>query len=196
MAFKLIPGLAMQAQAAIRSMFTSYPSDVTISGILNSTGGMTTSGVFLATGGVNLFSSSVQGPIAINATAATLPLDTATHAGKFIALNRAAGIAVTLPAATGTGNVYRLGVGTAITSNTTTITRAGSDTIAGVALIGTDTTNGVLMFSSSTATVITMDGTTRAGTKGTFIELVDGGSAQWYVRMFGQGSGTEATPFS
>jgi hypothetical protein len=45
----------------------------------------------------------------VNATAATLTVTAALHANKTITLNRAGGIAVTLPDATGTGNDLHLG---------------------------------------------------------------------------------------
>src|SRR4051812_5449806 len=67
----------------------------------------------------------------ISVTTSTLTLDRVIHRDTVVDLNRAAGIAVTLPAATGTGDRYYLHIGTAVTSNTTTITCAGSDKFGG-----------------------------------------------------------------
>ena len=57
----------------------------------------------------------------VNVTSSTLAVTKALHNGRTITLNRAAGIAVTLPASLGDGSVYRFVIGTTITSNSTTI---------------------------------------------------------------------------
>ena len=55
----------------------------------------------------------------MNTTAATLALTQADNSGEIVTMNRAAGQAVTLPAAVGSGGNSRLFVGTTITSNST-----------------------------------------------------------------------------
>ncbi len=71
----------------------------------------------------------------VSATAATLTVTAASHAGRTVLLDRAAGQAVTLPAATGSGNAYNFFVVTTITSNSTTIKVAdATDVMAGVAV--------------------------------------------------------------
>ena len=55
----------------------------------------------------------------VNATAATLTVTKDLHSGQTVTLNRAGGVAVTLPAATGTGCVYRFVVGTTFTTDGT-----------------------------------------------------------------------------
>ena len=69
----------------------------------------------------------------INCTASTLTVTAATHANKTITLNRAGGIAVDLPAATGTGATYTFIVGTTFTT-AGTISVVGNDTMVGLAL--------------------------------------------------------------
>lgn len=134
----------------------------------------------------------------VNVTASTVTLTAAAHAGKLVTLNRAAGIAVTLPAATGTGNVYRLRVDTAVTSNTTTIKVASaSDTMIGHVL-STLAAGGTTFGESAGGTddTITMNGTTLGGLIGSYIELVDTASTVWDVRGLLAGSGTLASTLS
>lgn len=155
--------------------------------------GLDKDGNFIVKGGGIM--SDAAGSI-VNATAATLAVTQAAHAGRVVTLNRAAGIAVTLPAATGTGAEYRFFIGTTVTSNTTTITRAGSDTMFGTAIICNDTDASVSGFEAAGSSVITMNGTTTGGIKGTMITLIDVASATWYVEVVGSATGSEATPFS
>lgn len=134
----------------------------------------------------------------VNATAATLTVTAATHGSRIVTLNRAAGIAVTLPAASGTGEEYRFFIGTTVTSNTTTIKAANaSDTMSGIALIDEagGATAGVWPTAADTDT-ITFDGSTTGGILGDFVELIDVAANKWYVRLVGSTTGTEATPFS
>lgn len=134
----------------------------------------------------------------VDATAATLAVTEATHDGKVITLNRAAGIAVTLPAASGSGTWLRLFIGTTVTSNTTTIKVAdATDTMSGIALIDEagGATAGVWPTAADTDT-ITFDGTTTGGILGDMVELIDVAANKWWVRITGSTTGTEATPFS
>lgn len=136
-------------------------------------------------------------PAPVNCTASTLTVTAASHAGTVVTLNRAAGIAVTLPAASGTGYVFRFLVGTTVTSNTTTIKVVGDDTMTGLAVSAADggaSVNG--WETASDSDTITFDGTTTGGVKGDFVELIDVASDLWYVRVTSSSTGTEATPFS
>jgi hypothetical protein len=134
---------------------------------------------------------------ATSVTASTLTVDS-TYAGEVIPLNRAAGIAVTLPAAAGTGAEYRFFIGTTITSNSTTIKVANaSDIMAGTAIVANDGGATASIFETAAdSDTITFDGTTTGGIKGTWVELVDVATNTWWVRITGAATGTEATPFS
>lgn len=133
----------------------------------------------------------------VNATASTLTVTKLLHDNRIVTLNRAAGIAVTLPAATGSGNWFRFFVGTTVTSNTTTIKVVGNDTMSGIALIDEagGATAGVWPTASDTDT-ITFDGSTTGGILGDMVELIDVAADKWWVRLTGSTTGTEATPFS
>jgi len=135
---------------------------------------------------------------AVDVTSATVTLDASTHSGKVVTLNRAAGIAVTLPAATGSGNIYRLYIGTAVTSNSTTIKVANSsDTMVGFVL-STLAAGGTTFGESAGGTddTITMNGSTTGGLVGSYIELVDWQTNVWQVTGWLAGSGTLASTLS
>ncbi len=70
---------------------------------------------------------------------ATLTMTADAHLGTIVALNVASGSAVTLPAATGTGNQYTVLVTTTVTSSASTITCAGSDKMYGSFFLGSTT---------------------------------------------------------
>jgi predicted RecA/RadA family phage recombinase len=133
----------------------------------------------------------------VNVTAATLTVTAAKHAGKVVTLNKADGIAVTLPAASGTGNTYKFFVGTTVSSVGTTIKVVGNDTMVGSAINAADGGATAAMFEASgTDDTITMDGSTTGGIKGDFVELIDVAADLWSVRVTGSATGSEATPFS
>lgn len=138
----------------------------------------------------------------VNVTAATLAVTPAAHAGRVVTLNRAAGVAVTLPAATGTGNKYTFQLGTTVTSNSTTVTTgvtgASSDAFQGVALTEDA---GTMTGWPATGTVggsdvITLNGSTTGGFIGDLIELTDVATGFWSLKAVTKSTGTAATPFS
>lgn len=135
----------------------------------------------------------------VDTTATTLTVTAASHAGKVITISSAAPIAVTLPAATGTGNQYLFVVEVAATATTSTIKCVGTDDYAGgLAIFDTSATDITAIAFAATATddTITMDGTTRSGVLGTRIVMTDVITGHWSVLMTGPATGSYATPFS
>lgn len=134
-------------------------------------------------------------PITVTAASITL---TKEHAGTVINLSRAAGIAVTLPAATGTGRWYKLFTLTTVTSNNNVVSVASaSDVMQGHAILGQDSADTAVLFETAAdSDTITMNGSTKGGIRGDLIELCDVASGVWQVRMTGSATGTEASPFS
>jgi hypothetical protein len=146
----------------------------------------------------------VQTQAPVNATASTLAVTAALHAGRVVTLNRAAGIAVTLPAATGTGNAYKFVVGTTFTG-AASIAALTTDYFIGTATLYNDTDNTVSGFAtanSGTPTTesdaISLFGTANAqgGIKGEVVDLIDIAAGVWSVRLVSDAGGSEATPFS
>lgn len=137
----------------------------------------------------------------VNATATTLAVTVAAHDGKTVTFNRAAGIAVTLPAATGTGAIFRFVVTTAFTG-AATIKVTTTDTMIGLVLgLDGDGAPANAWTVGGTDDTITFDGAatpnmTQGGFAGDMYEIQDIASALWLVRGFIKQTGTEATPMS
>lgn len=157
-------------------------------------------GVYKAQGGKELhFGSSgvVAENTPVSATAATLAVSAASHGGKVIVLDRAAGVTATLPAATGSGVEFRFFVKTTITSNNYIIQVTGDDTMRGNAIVAQDAGDTVVVFEAgATADTITLNGTTTGGLVGDWVDLIDVAADLWSVRAVLAATGTEATPFS
>jgi phage terminase large subunit-like protein len=128
-------------------------------------------------------------------TASTLAVTKALYNGQTINLSRAAGITVTLPAATGTNAVYTFVVSTSVTSNNNIIKVANStDVMNGSAAIGGTT---AAVFGTLPASdTITMNGSTTGGLVGSYVQITDIATGVFLVRASLVGSGTPATPFS
>lgn len=132
-------------------------------------------------------------PISVTASAT---LNRKTHAGTTTVINAAAGLTLTLPAASGTGDEYTVFVGTTVTSNNAIIQVANAtDIMQGVLSVATDIA-GVTCPTTTTSDTITMNGTTTGGIKGSYIVLKDMASGTWEVSGSLVSSGVEATPFS
>ncbi len=132
-----------------------------------------------------------------NWTAATLDVTAAAFAGNTIVSNLAATQTATLPAATGSGNIYRFFVN--ITKSGDLIIKVnaspGTDIMQGGVAVSTDAA-GVAILASATADTITMNGGTKGGVKGSWVELQDVMPGVWRVGGFLVSTGNEATPFS
>jgi hypothetical protein len=139
---------------------------------------------------------------AVTASDATLTATKALHAGRVVAFGRAAGTVVTLPAATGTGDIYRFVIATTATSNANVIKVANAtDVMDGSLNIQQDTDgDGTLKCFRADAGDDTMTfagAATTGGIVGGYIECIDYKTGFWSCRAFTQsGGGSEATPFS
>ena len=147
----------------------------------------------LSVGGV-----AVQAGAPVVASAATLAVTAASHAGKLVVLSRAAGIAVTLPAASGTGNTYRFSFGADVTSNTTTVKVANATDVMAGALVVTNEADATTTTFGTQATddTITCNGTTTGGLAGGVIRLIDVATGVWALDGVLVGTGGEADPLS
>ena len=142
----------------------------------------------------------------VNATSDTTL--TVAQSGSICTGNKADGITITLPAAAA-GLTYAVHVGTTITSNSFTITAASSaDTMQGQ-LISNDFTDlgSLTIMNESVATVgfdqpaaddhqIVMDGTTKGGKLGSYVNCTAITAAIWHVDGFLSSDGSLATCFT
>lgn len=132
-------------------------------------------------------------------TATTLTLTAALHSGKTVVQNSAAGCTMTLPAASGTGALFKIVVSTTITSNGLIIKVANaSDALVGNAFTVSDGAAAVLGYiaSANSDDTVTLNGTTTGGYAGDQVVLQDIATNRWQVLVLTKSTGTEATPFS
>lgn len=122
----------------------------------------------------------------------------ASDAETICTVNAAAGLTLTLPAAEGTGRVFRIFIGTTVTSNSVVIqVDSADDTMAGLVISAADAGNTVNGWeTAATSDTITLDGSTTGGILGDYIELTDCAATVWAVQGRTSSTGTEATPFS
>jgi hypothetical protein len=115
-----------------------------------------------------------------------------------LVVNAAAGLTLTLPAASGSGVNYEIVIGTTVTSNSVVVKVANSsDTMRGVAITAQDGGDTAVAFEAgATADTITMNGTTTGGLLGDRIILKDVAANLWSVNIIMAATGTEASPFS
>ena len=123
---------------------------------------------------------------------------TRSDAQTLLTVNAAAGLTLTLPAAAGLGDTYRIFIGTTVTSNSVVIRVANAtDILSGLAISAADagaTVNG--WETGASDDTITLNGTTTGGLRGDYIELMDAASGFWFVQARTASTGTEATCFS
>lgn len=151
---------------------------------------VTVSGVLTTSG------SATSAPIVAAGT--TLTITAALHAGRTIVQNAASGCAIALPAATGSGNFYRVIVKTTITSVGVVISCTPlTDLFIGMAWVMSDNSQAVLAYlPAATDNTFTLNGTTTGGYLGHLVEFRDVAAGIWEAQSFGKATGTEATPFS
>lgn len=143
------------------------------------------------------FKAGATAPGKVSTVAATtaggsaLTVTRAAHLGRTILLDTGP-TAITLPAATGTGDTYKF-----------LVTLAGAHTIA--VANATDTMVGILFIGSASATAcavdvaggtddtITFNATTTGGIAGGWVECVDIVAGKWYVTGLVASSGTAAS---
>ena len=129
----------------------------------------------------------------------------ATHAGRILLMGEVDGNAqavFTLPAATGTGNVYKFVVSVVNTSNYVIQVSNNMQVLRGQVVTLNDSAAGGVDSTISWPTeaqsdTITLNGTTTGGVSiGDYVELIDISSNIYAVNGLLRASGTEATPFS
>ena len=131
----------------------------------------------------------------VTVSAATT-LSVGEHDSKILMLDNASGFSITLPQATGSGARFGFVVKTALTENDYIIQVANAtDVMAGTVALATDIA-GVSVPTTATSDTITMNGSTKGGAVGSFVEIVDVDTGVFMVTGTIVSTGSEATPFS
>jgi hypothetical protein len=142
---------------------------------------------------------ALEGSTPVQVTSSTVTLSAATHGGRTVVLDRAAGIAVTLPASAGSGVRYRMHVKATFTGAATVKVANATDVMQGTATLYQDSGNTVVGFATGadadTITLYVASNTT-GGIFGAIIELEDVATGFWSVRYISDAGGVEETPFS
>lgn len=146
--------------------------------------------------------ADVSANAAVAANGDTLAVTAELHAGKVVAFGKLTGTIVTLPAATGTGNVYTFVISIAATSNANIIKVANAtDVMDGSLNVQADTdADGTLacwMAEVGDDTMTFAGAATTGGIVGGRITCIDYAAGYWSCTAFTiSGGGSEATPFS
>ena len=122
----------------------------------------------------------------ITTLTATASITTAAHSGRTLPMGEVDGNAAatfTLPAATGTGSVFKFVVSVVNTSNYLIKVADATDTIDGQIIItDADGTAATSFVTAATSDTITLNGTTSGGGAiGDYVELIDIASNQYSV---------------
>jgi hypothetical protein len=137
----------------------------------------------------------------VKAIAASATFTKQTNGGRTNVLGKADGLTVTLPAAVGSGTIFRILVGTTLTSNTYVIQVANAtDVFRGGVIINDigDSSAATADFfpTASTSDTITLTASIGAGKAGDFIEIEDYAAGFFAVRGVLQGETDPTNPFS
>lgn len=136
--------------------------------------------------------------VAVGASATTFSITASAHGGRIVNVNSTVPVAITLPQATGSGNVYKIAVGVAATGTASTIKVANAtDAMAGFVSMPNQAADAIPGFKcTATDDTISLNGTTKGGQPGDIIEIVDFATGVFHVHAFVQVTGTGVTPFS
>lgn len=152
-----------------------------------------------------VISSPIINSAPVVLSAVSLTLSPTTHAGKIVTVTKTDGTTITLPAATGTGNVYTIVQAAKVaSSNTVVAVASGTDYMRGAQYSATDNGSGAGLTwpTTNTGTVatesdtLTWNGGSKGGDIADMVEFIDIAAAVWLVKAWVNQSGTEATPFS
>ncbi len=131
------------------------------------------------------------------AAGATEAITVLAHDGKLVALDTAAGSICTLPAAVGSGAIFRFIVTVTPTSNAHIVQVTGDDVMFGLALgLDSEGAPANAWGTGAGSNTITMDSSTQGGEIGDTIECIDIAADTYAVQVRLTQSGTEASPFS
>lgn len=142
--------------------------------------------------------SYVTGPAVVNTTATTLAVTATQHGGKTVTVSSTAPIAITLPAATGSGTKYNFLFLVAATGTASTIsTAASAEIVTGYSFALTTSSDNVIGYkTTATDNTVSFNGGTKGGFAGDSVAVQDVGTSTWSIQITANATGTTATPFS
>jgi hypothetical protein len=154
----------------------TFPSTATI--VMPSSGTMS----FSAGSSLTLSGTLVRTPASLTATAS---LTAALHANRTSIITGTAAAAYTLPAATGSGDCYRIIMGQVNTNGTTIVTNAPASVsmYGSINILDVDAATQAAFFTVTAGgtDTITLNGTTTGGQIGDIVELIDIATDKWAV---------------
>lgn len=136
----------------------------------------------------------------VTSTATALSLTVTEHAERIVLIQTNSTVAntFTLPVAAGTGAKFTIVNDIVQTQGSVVVAANGTDIISGVAVMvdstGADTSTA--FYTTATSDKVTFNITTTGGLGGDKVVAYDVAANTWMVEVFGNGSGTMATPFS
>ena len=137
--------------------------------------------------------------VVAHSTGATLALTSALHALRTVYVTVTDGLAITLPAAVGTGDVYTVYLGATVATASTIKTASGTDDMLGTAILFADGGATVVAYAATAgddSINLLGTGNSTGGIAGASYKFTDVGTAKWHVEIVSDAAGTEATPFS
>ncbi len=144
-----------------------------------------------------LVSGAPVAPVATTAGATSLTVTAALHANRVIVLSNSTPIAITMPAATATGNKYTFVFDVAATATASTISRAtAGEKFHGVAMILATATFMSGFLATTTDNTMTFNGTSKGGVVGDMVEFWDIKTGIFEVQMRSGANVAPLTPFS
>ena len=122
----------------------------------------------------------------------------ASDAETICTVSAAAGLTLTMPAATGSGYFWKVFIVTTVTSNTVVIQVANAtDVMQGLVITAQDAADTLVGWETAAGSdTITLNGTTKGGIRGDYYEITDVAAGLFSIRGVVSGTGTEVTPFS
>lgn len=171
--------------------------NLTVGGTMSVTGAQTFTGNTTISGNLAVTGTALFDRVVTAVTAATLAPAVA-DSGTLYALNRAAGIAVSLPSPAA-GMWYEFFFLASVTSNTTTFTALTGDLLyGGVVAVDTDSSDAVVHDDPDMTDdlIATFNGSTQGGLVGTRLKFTAINNVAWLVEGVNRHSGNFATIFS
>lgn len=137
--------------------------------------------------------------VSVAAASTSLALTAAAHGERIVLVPiiTGAGLTITLPAATGTGNKYTI-INNGIQTVALTVTALAGDIMYGksIGFSQTVAASGDVFVPTATDIKYTFNVTDTGGDGGDILEAIDIGTDAWFVNVVFHGSGTMATGFA